>query len=434
MPAFDSPSVTRRRFGLRRSLGLGTIGASALSWAATFGLILAGVKGPPVGWAMLAGLATMIVGPQLLVSGSPALLGRRGSPARVTVGADGVRIERQGEVRHIAPGEVEGGWREHHGDEHFALLRLRRGEVVSIGVPDADAAEQLLTACGASEQARAVALSVPRVGAFGRRAAGCALPATAFTLLCGFIGVAVDLGRQPTVPGPLVGMLITLLLGGLAMRWMAGAIQGTSVVVGTDGVVVHRPWHRQTFLSYAELTEVEVAPPVLSARAPHGLESRPAVVLRARGRSPVLVPAATLDDANALSTRIHAAMTAGAGAEPSALETSLLERQGREVPAWKEQLASLLSRRASYRDRACDAAQLAALCESPRETPERRAAAAVALGASQDPAVQQRLRIAAEGCANPKLRIALEAAAERSPIEDDTLEQLSRESAESSGG
>ena len=67
------------------------------------------------------------------------------------------------------------------------------------------------------------------------------------------------------------------------------------------------------------------------------------------------------------------------------------------------------------------------MIESPSLDPSHRAAAAVALRDQLDDEGKRRLRVAADACASPKVRVALEAAAE----DDDqklslALEQLDR--------
>jgi len=427
MQPFDSFSVTSGRLTRRRWLGLATLAVSAFSWAAVLALTLAGAYVQAVGALTLVGLATLVAGPQLLVWASPASLEGRGGPARVTVAERAIRIERSSHVRIIAPNEIQDGWRGQRGSEHFAWLRLRHGELVSIGVPDAATAERVLAACGTAAQMRAVALSLPHAGRVGRQMAGCALPATALVMVSSWIGFASDFLREPSDFAQVLTPLIACFIGVLVMRRCVRALQATTVVVGTDGVVVRVPGERQGFVPHSDLAAVEVAPATVTPGMPLGTEHGRAVILRMRNGATLRVPTATAEDANTLCARIRAAV-AGVGGESSALEAALLERRGRDLAQWKSELGAMLSRRPSYRERACDAEQLAALCESPRESPEHRAAAAVALGASGDPGMRQRLRIAAAGCAHPKLRIALEAAADGAPVEDAALDELSRES------
>jgi hypothetical protein len=62
---------------------------------------------------------------------------------------------------------------------------------------------------------------------------------------------------------------------------------------------------------------------------------------------------------------------------------------------------------------------LLAVVENESAAPDARAGAAVALRrTSADPASRERIRIAAQACAEPKLRVALESVARGAPDED----------------
>ena len=98
------------------------------------------------------------------------------------------------------------------------------------------------------------------------------------------------------------------------------------------------------------------------------------------------------------------------GAQDSALGEAL-DRGNHLAAEWAVHVRRLAAG-SSYRDRAVTDEALASIVEDGREPPDRRAAAALALGARGSEQAKQRVRIAAGACAHPKLRVSLEAAAE----------------------
>ena len=425
MTTYNTPGVLTRRFALRRRIGWTCLAISAVGGAMAIGLPLLDMKGPAVGWAGLVGLVGLAFGPQLLVSGSPWLLGRKGTRGTFTLEDGRVAITTRRGRRLIEQSEVAGGWREVHGADHFAQPELRNGQLVTIRTTDADVADRLLASLGVSQR-RAVALAVPRASSTGRRMAGCIAPIVMLVLVSLLIAAVVQLGRGAALAGPLGGLAVSLVLALLTLGWAVRALAGTRVVVGTDGVVIRRPFRRARVIAYEDLRAVSRLGPGPWGRSP---ARRSAVRFERLDGSTVDVRTAEADDAATLEDRVRAAMTVVAADGEVPFDPSRLDRRARDLHAWRAALEGLARQQPTYREHACNLEQLAALCESPRERPERRVAAAVALGASGDESLRPRLRIAAEGCAHPKLRIALEAAAADEDIEEAVLEELSRESA-----
>jgi hypothetical protein len=90
----------------------------------------------------------------------------------------------------------------------------------------------------------------------------------------------------------------------------------------------------------------------------------------------------------------------------------LLERGERSTQAWLHRLREVGGgANAHYREAPVEAERLWRIVEAPAAAPTARAGAAAALAPALDPEGKKRLRIAATGIAEPRLRIALECAA-----------------------
>jgi hypothetical protein len=96
----------------------------------------------------------------------------------------------------------------------------------------------------------------------------------------------------------------------------------------------------------------------------------------------------------------------------------LLARQGRTPEKWIEALRALGSAEADYRAASMSPDLLWRIAENAAAPPEERAAAAVALHATLDDDGRVRLRNLAQETAAPKVRFALEAAAESNDPEE----------------
>lgn len=93
------------------------------------------------------------------------------------------------------------------------------------------------------------------------------------------------------------------------------------------------------------------------------------------------------------------------------------ERAGRDVAGWKERLARAVND-AGYRTSGLSPDVAARVLASPVATAEQRVGAALALRVTPDAEAPARIRVAAEGCADPDVRDALLAVAEDAPDAD----------------
>ncbi len=165
------------------------------------------------------------------------------------------------------------------------------------------------------------------------------------------------------------------------------------IVVGLDAVIVRRTLGETQTLPLASIESTSV--------------EAPGLVIRSNGLS-IYVPCAE-SEAELVRERIEEAKEARAAAKGAPAE-ALLARDGREVRSWVQALRGLLAPDArQYRD-AIDLSTLLASVEDLAAPPEVRAAAAVALPSPLDEPTRARLRVAIDTAADPRLRIALEAA------------------------
>ena len=124
------------------------------------------------------------------------------------------------------------------------------------------------------------------------------------------------------------------------------------------------------------------------------------------------------DQAASLVARIRERIGAHHRAETSEV-VGALARGGRSTADWVAQLSRATDGAASFRVPAVPADVLLAVACDETAPAAARVGAAIALRrASQDHAIRDRVRVAAEACAEPKLRVALEKAA---TADDDAL-------------
>jgi len=125
----------------------------------------------------------------------------------------------------------------------------------------------------------------------------------------------------------------------------------------------------------------------------------------------------------ALAARIHQAKAARAAfADSKPLDS--LARGSDPIPEWRRRVLSLLERPSSYRQASITPEDLAHVARNPEAPAEQRIAAALAIGRTNDPTLRKEVRIAADACVHPRLRIALRQALKETPEETAILEAL----------
>jgi hypothetical protein len=221
---------------------------------------------------------------------------------------------------------------------------------------------------------------------------------------------------------------LTIVLAGLAYAAVAlYAVKSASVVVGADGVLIRWLWQKH-FVPIQDIVRAEVVPYEHITLAMWGLvvrvhrrsgEPLDIPIQRARGATRGLgadIARLNRNRAEAIAERINEAVLGKGRGTSSALavtDLDALARGGRAVDEWVAALRGLRAKIATFRDQATGGVDaLWSVLEDAEAAAEQRAAAAVALSPHLDEGGRARLRIAAQATVAPKLRIALEAAAE----------------------
>ncbi len=308
-----------------------------------------------------------------------------------------------------------------------AIVRIeRRGRFrrpLDLGLPSLEEARALTRAIGqgGAQAARSFTIGAPSRAHLRRRiyALWASLP----------LGVAaVVAGKTIFGPGALTGALAALAL--LTVLTLLGLFfKSTAVTVGADGVRVGWLW-QNSFIPIGDVERAEALEGPTNAMGYYSVlirihrRSGPTVDLLSQlGRATPFTPRDgkwrdyALMNAAAVAERINeAALGEGrgdGGAELTAWESELLSRGARATDAWVKSLRGLHTAVESFRQRAGGGIEaLWGVLEDATATPERRAAAAVALSPHLDEGGRARVRIAAQATAASKLRIALEAAAD----------------------
>jgi hypothetical protein len=281
------------------------------------------------------------------------------------------------------------------GSKPHVVLRRGLGASIEIEVPSQNEARSLLRALGL-DTSQTVAVFQARSRAYAERW----YPAVAVVLFgAAFLGA-----------GALrAGSLRFVIAGAAVVALFVAFLWPTRVTVGADGVVL-RWLGRDRFLGYGDVDHV--------ARFDEGVGNGRSVGVRIVLRSGEIVrvplgsPTFSADDVVMLDERLCEAIAAFRAGD-AAGDAALLARGERPVGEWVAALRALgAGSNADHRTAPVPRERLLRLVESPSATASERAAAAAALGGALDDDARERLRRAAEASAAPKLRVALEAAAD----------------------
>jgi hypothetical protein len=191
-----------------------------------------------------------------------------------------------------------------------------------------------------------------------------------------------------------------LLLTTLAVAYLRLAAR---VDVGSDGVLVRR-LGEQRFVSYRSL--VGLVP-----------EQTNSVLLRLEGQRDLRLSIGGWEHRgelrDALVERIEEARSAFVASDGTSGPEALVAPGGRAPQRWVREVRAL-ARAKHYREARLDRDRLWRVVDDAGAPPATRAGAALALSELDEPG-RARLRIAAEACAEPKLRVALTCVAEGAP-------------------
>ncbi|WP_437606704.1 hypothetical protein WMF20_38005 [Sorangium sp. So ce834] len=321
-------------------------------------------------------------------------------PVRVSAGAAGLRLARGATERSIPRAEIVSGLVLTEPRVRVEL-HLRGGRVLEVQVARERDGERLLAALRIGPAERRVAVSL---GGVNRE------------LVAGCVGLPVFMAlwgaALAAISRPIFGsaaLAVAWLVLSLASTWLfRRAVRRTEVVVGSDGVRVERPF-ASVWLPYTELTAVQ---------------ARGDRLVLSRRRGEAAVELATGEDlTEALAQRIREAHASAVGsAAPRGAEA--LERRGRDLAAWLDDLRKLVSA-GDYRATALSPEDVLHTLDDADSPPDRRLGAALVLRIAGYPEARARIRVAAEATADDALRAALEHAAEEE-VDDAALARALR--------
>lgn len=407
--------VESRRVGWLRGERVRRGAWASLAASSVLTALLAAVA-VPVG-ARVLGIGTLLG--LLAMAGSAvgvAASSRLGSTRRrgeVSIEGDQIVVASGGRVTRRPLVELQDGWIEEPGD---VILRWKDGAVLAVDAEDGDRADGLLAAAGVAATHRAlavrlssgasrVALGVPL------SVAGVSALAPAFLFMMMVVGLGVaDLIRAPTAAAILGMLMILFLLGvlGLLITSLLDAVRAPEAVVGIDGIRVRRLLDDR-FISHRDVHSVEEGPRGVILRTARG----PIELSTWRRGGPLLdTPDGVASPAGrargVLAERIRDAKSAGTRGSAS---IAALDRGGRTLAAWRDEVRALARGKGAYRQAGLGPSELGDVVLDATAPAERRIAAAMALGAAEEPAHRDRVRIAIESCADAELKAALEQAA-----------------------
>jgi hypothetical protein len=268
-------------------------------------------------------------------------------------------------------------------EDSVVRIILRRALPVDVRLESEEKARALLTALGlgtghvATFEARYGGRRRPLAGAVAAVAAAGALGASSALLHGGGMASAARL----------------VLLWAAALSFYLRSF--VRVDVGSDGVLLRRVGE-QRFLSYNSIVGASV-------------DERGAVVLTMRSEGEIRLSMATSPDKVQLRDtfleRIEDGRTAFARERRAEGAEALIAPGRRSVSLWMKDVRALAGP-LHYRETRLDQDRLWQVVDDATASPATRAGAALAIAVHDQPS-RLRLRVAAEACAQPKLRVAL---------------------------
>lgn len=396
-----SPNVTETRARLGRRLGLAALLAGLLVPIATDFAGRAPKLAAVLGIGVRNGLASFVSITLLtaLVLGLSALAIRIWRPrgrATVRVEHGELSIERKGYRSCIPLDQIEEGWL--LGRSGDVELRCKNGNLLRVATAEGGAG--LLEAAGLDAAHRTIRIKLGET--------------TFLTWMTGLLGpsfagsITAWVANTVRIPFATINVLLFVGLWYGLLRAVYATWGPEELVIGADGVSVIRAFSRR-FVPFGDLQKV-----VTSAQQVR-LVLNDGKVVTARARH------LTADQRTLIESRIAEARALARGDAP-AQALAALDRGGLSLGEWRRALAELLVSRDAYRRAPITAEDLAQALADPTTAAERRLGAAMALAASDDLELRQRVRIAADASASEPMRIALAAVAE-GEIEDAAIEQ-----------
>jgi hypothetical protein len=429
----ESPGIGTQQAERVRRIALRALAVSAVLTAVPLPVALL-LSSMPICMVTLAGILGILGSSLALLIGPAARTVSR--PGVVSVGGAAITVDQRGNDqqgnRRIYPmRDVLEGWLEEP-DEVY--LRMQGGETLVVKVRSTQEGERLLEAADLSASERVVRMPLTSAAStipFGRVLAILGVvglsPVTIFS--AAVVAAMVKDPAKLLQPGGFLGsgmMIAFTATLGFMFYTLVAALRRREVTVGTDGLV-YRSTFARDFIPYAQVTQVAADPRgvrVVRGRSSVVLPTSEGALLPAPGQSAALPStAAGVKRREALLDRIEAAMAARRTSGSASANLTHLDRKGRPLLAWREDLQRLIKAPSLYRGAGFAKSELAEVIEDPGASAERRVGAALALRVADPEEARKRVRVAVDACADDDLRSALESAAE-GEIAEDQLEKL----------
>ncbi len=278
-------------------------------------------------------------------------------------------------------------------------LGLADGRVASAFVPSEAAGARALQALRIDPMGRALVARFR--GGFARSAAGFGV-GFALILLGGWLKNVAGLS-------PAMGLAWTVSCLAFVAAWLVGT-RPPEIAVGADGVRIRGKLGTR-FIPLARIESVKVDDlNTLELTLRGGTVDRTRIAL---GNGPMLA---------AIAHRIQAAMDKTRAGETGDALLAILGRGARSVGAWREELRKKVQQ-ADYRHASIEGGELERLVGSAGASAEQRIGAALALREAGAVDARGRIRIAADQCVDPRIRIALQTIAGDAEVEDRAVEE-----------
>ena len=293
-----------------------------------------------------------------------------------------------------------------HARDHEVELQLDGGDVLRVRVPSEKDARSVLRATGLDASRRT--LRVPLgASAFLDR------PFSSHIFRLAFLATFVLARLAPTRLSAAIVALSVFMTMLLALG--RALLSAAELIVGADGVTI-RGQFRTTFIAYDRLVSLE-------APTPRGLGVGVITLQLVDGS---VVSQTTYDLAadarHELLARFEEARSAWRSGGVDTVAENRLARRGRPVEQWRASLRQALENAEGYREEPLTREALLHVLASPAAPAERRLGAALALTPDGQSGAHESVRAAAFACANPRLRIALEKAAD-GDLDDAALDE-----------
>ncbi len=397
----DGVETSLQRKGLARRIGWASLAALFLP---ALGIAALGAHLPPPVHAALR--AIMLGSPALMVAALALHVLRWSRPGSIAVAADHLVLSRGGHERRIRLADLAAGHLLPR--EREVTLTLAGGDLVHAKVPTVRDGQRLLAATGLDASRRTMRLRL------GER-----FFLDFVTLTMGPLLLFAALTHRA---GSFAAVLTLALSFGLfrAVRELLGPAE---IIVGADGVIVRQRFSSR-FIPFGSIAAIDRVPDALfttgsgltSLTGPLTLHLTDGTTVRARTRH------LSATERETLATRIEDAQAAWSAGVAGAAALAPLERNGRSAADWRAAMRRLLDAPEGYRTGTVTRDALVDVVESPAAPVERRLAAAMALAHGDDGEGRTRIRVAAEACADDRVRIALRQAAD-GELDDRAIEE-----------